>query len=759
MQKRKASVFYKYIISSILIIAVPFGIFGVFIYQKLVLDLKNEIEKTSMVKLNQMSDLMESRFNELSRIGDKISMDADLTPYRFHANEAETMRAMKELGKYRNNGIVEDIFLYFLKDNNIYSSSGANTLEVMTQNSYKCSGWNINELYQELNESKIPHVKSNESSIMADNDSQRLISYIYPLRNSGGFRYGTALFLVKETVITSMLSNMLASHDGCVFITDDKGNLLISFNKNLNISYSDFKKVKDGYSTSAIYSFNYKGESHSLSHTISSYRGLNFYMLIPSKQLYANFNQSKMLVIEIILLALSIAVFLSILVSRSNYNPIKALSETLGNLLPKDRETNHRVLSGRSGNEIDMIRYAIENAATHVNELNTQLQVQEMRNKENHLIKLIKGNAESPEELEECMSGAKIDTTCSQYFALAISFTSKPLITREAIIFFLEEIISSTNNKCYTADMPRENMIAMVIGVCADGDGNQCVLPTELISLLQDKIGTEVLIGVGREYSSAERIPNSYMEAAIALSRKSDQNDSAVITYQNIISTQASDLWFPNEQLLILEQYLLQGDEQKAVIMVGNLIQTVKSKNYLKGIEKCIFYEIVNTLIKLAVKKNINLYPDEIDRLVGYKSLDKLEENLYSFIKRVCYEFDKVMDNKSKEITDSIIKFVDENYKDLNFSLETLAIQFNLSLSYLSIFFKESTGQTFTDYIAKLRIEEFMHQLINTDLPIKQIVHDIGYIDESNFIRKFRNLKGITPGEYRKIFRTSNADI
>ncbi|MCU7700954.1 helix-turn-helix domain-containing protein [Enterococcus gallinarum] len=42
-------------------------------------------------------------------------------------------------------------------------------------------------------------------------------------------------------------------------------------------------------------------------------------------------------------------------------------------------------------------------------------------------------------------------------------------------------------------------------------------------------------------------------------------------------------------------------------------------------------------------------------------------------------------------------------------------------------------------------------ELVETDLPIKEIIRDNGYYDVSNYTRKFRTIVGVTPGQYRKI--------
>jgi two-component system response regulator YesN len=43
--------------------------------------------------------------------------------------------------------------------------------------------------------------------------------------------------------------------------------------------------------------------------------------------------------------------------------------------------------------------------------------------------------------------------------------------------------------------------------------------------------------------------------------------------------------------------------------------------------------------------------------------------------------------------------------------------------------------------------------LANTDKPVKDIISEIGYMDNASFTRKFKREEGITPGQYRMIHR------
>lgn len=64
--------------------------------------------------------------------------------------------------------------------------------------------------------------------------------------------------------------------------------------------------------------------------------------------------------------------------------------------------------------------------------------------------------------------------------------------------------------------------------------------------------------------------------------------------------------------------------------------------------------------------------------------------------------------------------------------------------------FCEYTGEHFTDYVNRLRINEAVRLLINTDAAIEDIGPMLGYASKPFFYRMFRQFTGLTPGEMRK---------
>ena len=63
-----------------------------------------------------------------------------------------------------------------------------------------------------------------------------------------------------------------------------------------------------------------------------------------------------------------------------------------------------------------------------------------------------------------------------------------------------------------------------------------------------------------------------------------------------------------------------------------------------------------------------------------------------------------------------------------------------------------TTGYPVYKYINKLRIEKFIKKLLETDMTITEIANELGFEDTKNISRQFKQMKGLTPLEYRKKF-------
>lgn len=83
-------------------------------------------------------------------------------------------------------------------------------------------------------------------------------------------------------------------------------------------------------------------------------------------------------------------------------------------------------------------------------------------------------------------------------------------------------------------------------------------------------------------------------------------------------------------------------------------------------------------------------------------------------------------------------------------SAADLAQELGMSESRFSRFFRRATGNTFTDFVNRVRINRACQWLMESDRPISEIGFDVGFNNMANFNRRFLDIKGMTPREYRR---------
>jgi transcriptional regulator GlxA family with amidase domain len=82
--------------------------------------------------------------------------------------------------------------------------------------------------------------------------------------------------------------------------------------------------------------------------------------------------------------------------------------------------------------------------------------------------------------------------------------------------------------------------------------------------------------------------------------------------------------------------------------------------------------------------------------------------------------------------------------------LSSLARSVNLSPTRLCCLFKAEIGTPPARYLRKLRMQDATTLLVTTFLSVKEIIAQVGFTDESHFVRDFKRIYGVTPTEYRK---------
>lgn len=98
------------------------------------------------------------------------------------------------------------------------------------------------------------------------------------------------------------------------------------------------------------------------------------------------------------------------------------------------------------------------------------------------------------------------------------------------------------------------------------------------------------------------------------------------------------------------------------------------------------------------------------------------------------------------------VDYVNANYRN-DLTVELISRKFLISTSYFSTLFKEATTKSFVKYLNGIRVTKAQELLKKTDDCISDIARWIGFRCPSSFGRIFRQEVGLSPMDYRKIYR------
>jgi AraC-like DNA-binding protein len=90
-----------------------------------------------------------------------------------------------------------------------------------------------------------------------------------------------------------------------------------------------------------------------------------------------------------------------------------------------------------------------------------------------------------------------------------------------------------------------------------------------------------------------------------------------------------------------------------------------------------------------------------------------------------------------------------DKHKNEELSLADVAKAAGASVFHFCKVFHKVTGLKFTDYVARVRLEDARNRLLNPNLRISEIAYDVGFQSLTQFNRTFKRVFGQSPSEFR----------
>lgn len=233
-----------------------------------------------------------------------------------------------------------------------------------------------------------------------------------------------------------------------------------------------------------------------------------------------------------------------------------------------------------------------------------------------------------------------------------------------------------------------------------------------------------------------------------------------VVSYYEVAAEANSDatLTYPYDTLNKLSSSLRENNCKEASAHVKELfriidVSTASGDNLPDFFVRSILFDLLTIIANAMNDMNIRFkaFSDLYFETLYYCRSFPYEQNreaIQKNIDRLLSFFEEQLDNK---ITNSyqLGQMMDEYYNQPDFSITVLADKFQVSVAYMSYLIKKETNQTFSDYLRELRLTKAKELLLTTVKSVDEISLAVGYANTSSFRRKFKQVTGLTPSQFR----------
>jgi YesN/AraC family two-component response regulator len=587
-------------------------------------------------------------------------------------------------------------------------------------------------------------------------EKKEFISYINTVPLLSKTNDCVILFMIDKATINSLMSKYQVNNEGWFYVINKEGKLITKSSKDA----PDLGNIKSSLNNSDGYlDFSVFKNDAILTYTNSAYNDWTYIYVIPKDAIMSKVRYIKLIAEGVAGITFIIGLIISYILAYRNSKPFREMINTFRNT---ELTNNTNINIDSSKNEYKFIQTNIAELINSNKSMKDSLRRHSDTLKNIFLERILKGEFENKNNLETLLTYAGVGISGSKFVVAVIKINRLDNIINKKILeeldllrILIEDILHRyLNEKGYSLIL-NENEMALIFSFSSD-DENSCVEEINHIlgsvkNEFEEKYHVIPAFGIGQTYSELMDLHNSFREANQALEYFSNAKDNnQLMSWYKDIKEENISYFYPYDLEIKLVNYAKSGNYKEIEVSIDRIYnENYKIKSISHNVEKFMLYDMRATIIKLIGELNSDMDIGclEYDRNNKYEA-DKVFNEIKLIYKNIC---NRVNQNKKSHNNSMIVDmqaFIISNYTDSNLSVCAIASNFNISESYFSQFFKEQTGDNFSNYLEDLRIKYACRLIKETDYTIDEIALKIGYNNSRTFRRAFKKVIGVAPSSY-----------
>lgn len=730
---KRLSTFARYVFSYMLVLMLVLSALFLYMFVYTNREVRAQSIANGINRLSRIADQHESYLDNMLNTAEQMGLSPYMQPFRYRDEPWRAYELMQQLVPYTvSNDFCDQMYLCFSSDEYLYSSSSMMTLDMFCELMVyeNVSPDMLTSLIREPNGFCVLPSQKVTSSLLGG-DSREMVTFIVPLGMSQKLERGCMLFLLRQSTYQQLFSDAIGLNASTYIFRN--GQLLASSSQPtldaqelLNYLPSDDTLTQKEFSVDNI--------RYTLLSLTNRSWGMQYVTVMPSASLTGNVWDSMASVLMLIAGLAVAGALLSYFLARRNIRPIREISS----LLPQET---------KQGDEFSSIQTGIQELSRRNSDLARRLESSLPMQRHDFVLRFMKGRFTSREIAVATAASVKLDID-KNYYGMVLcpeqDQNDQPFSMQEEMFQTLEDVtvcnveMAAMNNFLYVVFSNRSEDIHEVARrmhqLCVERYGHACI----------------AMSNVHQNFGHA---PACYLEAATAYDNRFVMDDSHVLEY-SFVSVNLRDI-LPQSRKITdgINQALVLGNCTMLSGKLDELLAFLKHSSMTPFAFRLIYNDVIHTLLREHVTKVADssdmqeMY--DIFSLSGCQSVDDLDE----LLRHLCDAILAAETPKEPEEQggiEEVAAYIREHFADPELSISAIAEAFGVSTARLSLSFKERNRISPNEYLTILRVEHSKQLLTQTELSIKEIATHVGYYDASSFIRRFKQITGITPLQYRR---------
>ncbi|TNJ56498.1 helix-turn-helix domain-containing protein [Paenibacillus hemerocallicola] len=726
-------------------------------------------------ELESMHDRMLSHTNELLENGvlakaEQIYYDlthnADAMYLFDHPLEGNHAKLIDVRDTFQNTlrlypDIVDSLFIYY-RDRGLIVSSQHGVAYLNTAEGKRTVpiDWiermerdNLRSLWMETR--KIP------ANVQMPTVGTEAVSYVRasPYAKKEGQADGYIAVNLKASVIRSLISAGKSSDEGQELIVDAHGAVIAAEGAAADAGLQHSGPLRQAISERAdaqgkgSFTFADAGKTYFVSFATVPSTGWKLIQATPVNQFYKQSYAIQRNLLLLCLGAVAVGLVFALRWSRSMYSPVKRLLQSVrGQFSPALQQADQK------GNEFKQLDRMVSTLSGKMHELEAAVQENRPLIKHNLVTGLLYRTIQTQTQLQDRMQVLSLNWSGASHCVLALRLEERKMNElgpeqRQIVIHnLIRELERLPLPDATCLAVSSDCFLYAVVSTVREKEEIAAQAAAMLSGYARGAFGVGTISGIGRRVKDPLQLHLSLDDAKTYIRYRYLHPEQTVFAHMEYESRERNTAELPERLLEDFAVALKCRNEPSVRASVERF--AAEAAQGAHSVSRCL--DGCRAMLDLYGKfaEETNACPDGMSRndiAARFERLDSIKE-FGEFLTELSAEALTALQergiSKGADIADKVKAFIESNL-DNELSLQAAADHVSLNASYLSQLFKEETGHNYVEYVTERRIRAAARLITATDLKIEEIARRVGYNSPAYFIKKFKQLYGITPGTFK----------